>query len=118
MKTPESVTNIKVGGKTPEEIKKGLAYCVNDSCLDCPYDIGLRCGDEVMLDALAYIQQLERERDAAVTDVKSLCATISFSGTYCEYCKYNEEDGQCHHPCKPYSSEWGWEWRGVKEDER
>lgn len=72
---------------------------------------------EVLNAAIAYIQQLERERDAAVADVKSLCATISFSGTYCEYCKYNEEDGQCHHPCKPYSSEWGWEWRGVKLDE-
>lgn len=110
--------------ETPDKIKKGLECCGNNTnyCRnDCPCLDGCHLANElrqVERDALAYIQQLERERDAAVADVKSLCATISFSDNYCEYCKHNEEDGQCRHPCKPYSSEWGWEWRGVKEDER
>lgn len=61
----------------------------------------------------AELEQVKRERDAAVRDVKSLCATNYFSGDYCEYCKYNEPDGQCHHDCTPYSVVWGWQWRGV-----
>ncbi len=59
------------------------------------------------------LEQLKRERDAAVRDVKSLCATNYFIGNYCAYCKYNEPDGQCHHDCTPYSAGWGWQWRGV-----
>lgn len=59
---------------------------------------------------------VKRERDAAVHDVKSLCATNYFSGDFCEYCKYREADGQCFHDCMPYSSKWGWEWRGVCEE--
>lgn len=57
-------------------------------------------------------KQIMLERDAAVSDVKSLCATNYFSGDYCAYCKYKESDGQCHHDCVPYSEDWGWEWRG------
>ena len=52
--------------KTPEEIKKGLECCTTGnylSCRKCPYEQG-GCGeDENLKDALAYIQQLERERD-------------------------------------------------------
>ena len=32
------------------------------------------------------------------------------------YCKYREDDGQCHHRCMFCSSDWGWEWRGVNHD--
>jgi hypothetical protein len=64
------------------------------------------------------LEQVRRERDAAVRDVKSLCATNYFSGNYCAYCKYNEPDGQCHHDCTPYSADWGWQWRGVQENKR
>lgn len=66
---------------------------------------------------LKKIEQLQAERDAAVADVKSLCATNYFSGNYCAYCKHNEPDGQCHHPCAPYTKDWGWEWRGVQKEE-
>lgn len=62
------------------------------------------------------IAQVKKERDAAVADVKSLCATNYFSGDFCVYCKYREPDGQCFHDCTPYSSKWGWEWRGVQND--
>lgn len=94
---------------------------LDGDCENCPYDgLQIICTDRLRKDALAYIQQLEaslaqveKERDAAVHDVRSLCATNYFSGDYCEYCKYREPDGQCFHDCIPYSNEWGWEWRGI-----
>lgn len=124
--------------KTPEDIKKGLRRCEGKS--QCDWCSLIReCEEDEA--ALAYIEQLEaavefysnttqmldakieklesrlaqveRERDAAVHDVRSLCATNYFSGDYCEYCKYREPDGQCFHDCIPYSNEWGWEWRGI-----
>ena len=60
--------------KTPEEIKKGLECCAEncnaESCGNtCSYRYGVCYPDsniEVRRDALAYIQQLEAERDAAV----------------------------------------------------
>ena len=51
--------------KTPEEIKKGLEYCneEHEDCKGCTYfddeDYEMKCLDSVMVDALAYIQQLE-----------------------------------------------------------
>jgi hypothetical protein len=96
--------------KTPDEIKKGLAYCARLVCpLDeCPfYKIEGSCALAKNLEALAYIQQLERERDAAVGDMK------------------NSRDCQC---CKHYDVKWDepcvhcdhdnncFEWRGVKEE--
>ena len=45
--------------KTPEEIKKGLETCIVDkNCRGCPYNNG-KCGMQLEIDALAYIQQLE-----------------------------------------------------------
>lgn len=45
--------------KTPEEIKKGLETCiVYKNCRGCPYNNG-KCGMQLEIDALAYIQQLE-----------------------------------------------------------
>ena len=108
--------------RTPEEIKKGLvegiavtfwaakdgdAHDLKDAC-----DVA----HTSMKAAMIYIQHLEAERDAAAADVKSLCATNYFSGDFCAYCKHNEPDGQCHHPCQPYSNKWGWEWRGVQKE--
>ena len=128
--------------KTPDEIKKGLECCQHDPYSGlchcekgCPYWPTDKC-DHLRRDALALIQRLEekyeramenakilsdavtkleRERDAAVKDVKSLCATTHFYDDYCEYCKYKEEDGQCNHECVPYSNKWGFEWRGLPE---
>lgn len=54
--------------KTPEEIKRGLVHCSNDSTFcnaKCSYfnasSNGVDCATEMHGDALAYIQQLERE---------------------------------------------------------
>ena len=49
--------------KTPEEVKKRLACCVNADCKACPYDsIGIsifECLDALVGDAFGYINQLE-----------------------------------------------------------
>lgn len=136
----------KINGRTPDEIKKGLGHCRNDApCLKCTYrdrrDTKYTCEADLLSDALALIRQLESridtltakavlfdeavaaggkmksERDAAVKDLTRVVASNYYSGDFCGYCKHNEPDGQCHHRCIPYSSEWGWEWRGVQEVE-
>lgn len=109
--------------KTPDEIKMGLETCYgNGSCDECPYHLVVEgsfgcdemgCDDSLMPDALAYIQQLEAEREAAVKDLGIMRA--------CEMCK-NYVRRACDEPCKDC---WGgkpfWEWRGLpeppKEDE-
>ena len=116
----------KINGRTLEEIKKGLecyitqntGRCEGILCRECShFDPNSAYTITACKDALALIQQLERERDAAVKDLKSVVASNCFDGDYCKLCKYNEPDGQCHHPCVPYSSKWGWQWRGVQEVE-
>lgn len=54
--------------KTPEEIKKGIECCANDSYFcneECPYhnpsSNGVDCSTKMHADALMYIQQLENE---------------------------------------------------------
>ena len=48
--------------KTPEEIKKWLEICIADkNCRGCPYNNG-KCGMQLEIDALAYIQQLEAQQ--------------------------------------------------------
>lgn len=58
-----------INGRTPEEIKRGLECCSVDglSCSNCSYCVS--CDADIHAlerDALALIQQLERERDKAV----------------------------------------------------
>ena len=76
-------------------------------------ELALQIATDLIEQLTAELEQVKRERDAAVRDVKSLCATNYFIGNYCAYCKYNEPDGQCFHNCEPYSDKWGWHWRGV-----
>lgn len=59
--------------KTPGEIKKALeCYKDGSACYDCPYEQGrtfevngviFGCSQDIVADALAYIEQLEAERD-------------------------------------------------------
>lgn len=60
-------------------------------------------------------EQLKRERDAAVSDLRDVIE-VADGVNYCQYCKHNEDDGQCKHPCNPYGGESGWEWRGVPQE--
>ena len=97
--------------KTPEEIKRALkcANVCNDSgfrCKYCPY-CGGNCPD-LLSDALAYIQKLEAQRDAAVKDlgVTRDCRVCKHFG----HKAYEEPCASCGMR-QPH-----WEWRGVKED--
>jgi hypothetical protein len=67
-----------------------------------------------MVEALAYIQQLERERDAAVADMTELMQLAQF----CRHCKHLTEDGECTFDFAANKDEpWCWQWRGVREVE-
>ena len=49
--------------KTPDEIKKAVSLCILcERCTDCPYH-HTGCMTELCADALAYIKQLEEERE-------------------------------------------------------
>ena len=100
--------------KTPDEIKKGLEICNSSmDCNDCPYLSNRFCIPSCKCsrnaDALAYIQQLETERDALFKEVRGRCSTCK------HWDKEAEEepcascvalDGRCHN----------WQWRGVQKE--
>lgn len=98
--------------KTPDEIKKGLECCSMPGCKgeDCPYNHDEPCYFVMHADVLVYIQQLERERDAAVNDIGRCCATCIH---------YNPKSGECTtNGCFQISGRNSkWEWRGVQEVE-
>lgn len=76
-----------INGRTPEEIKKGLECCAEyGNCSEgCPYNLIKDCGHDLYSDALALIQQLERERDAAVEDLRKIAKIQPL----CTMCKHN-----------------------------
>lgn len=122
--------------KTPNEIKKGLACTESDveKCSYCKYWPD-NCVERVGQDAIAYIQQLEnavefysnttqmldvkitklesrlaqveRERDAAVADLKNSVDRVACLYLDCEFCKDKD---------KPVCEDCEWEWRGVCEE--
>lgn len=108
--------------KTPEKIKKGLSTCTQSGdCPNCPYETdckehaesgdNLWLGEPAMADALAYIQQLERERDAAVADIKQIVQD-PFGVSGCDFCEfgYNEEECEKRNCCVNRAD---FEWRGL-----
>ena len=111
--------NNTINGRTPDEIKKGLNHCSEDGCKQCPYkyDCDMADGFSVLAgDALAYIRQLERERDAAVKQLRK-------GGRACSTCKFSEDIPENDKICEEcrltgtkllYSN---WEWVGPQEVE-
>ena len=118
----EIETDNNVVRKTPEEIKKGI-LC-DGPCNECAYRINIMsyggCSQAVVDDTIALIEQLERERDTAIEDIKVaatfLCQTCKkyhpavIDGTkhFCDEIPADHfDDGAI--ACGMY------EWRGVKE---
>lgn len=108
--------------KTPEEIKKGLECCILetddtsliDHCRACLYRSTGLCFRHLLEDALAYIQQLERERDAAVEDLE----TMGEDRAYCDTCLHNNTNHK-EEPCSSCMSGYlinNWQWRGVPQE--
>lgn len=112
--------------KTPDRIKQGLTVCCEISpsataCKACPYDEECRKayeeedivpGSAMMLDALAYIRQLERERDAAVRDLDN-------KSYGCDKCKHHLASIKktCDLPIEKRKPSFAcWEWRGLQEE--
>lgn len=62
------------------------------------------------------METIQRERDAAVEDMKGICSLCAHErmceGYWCGDC--NEFD-VCEAPCKNCDSIENWQWRGVKE---
>ena len=113
--------------RKPNEIKKGLGYCNMHQCplLKCPYFNEAYCGETLNTDALAYIQQLERERDALLADLKE--ADI----IECDHCRYykNADSADCDAAdcdcvfcenesckCRDCRGNSNWQWRGVQKE--
>lgn len=109
--------------KTAEEIKKGLECCDEQmSCDECPYHGENDCSYLVVKESRSYIQQLEAERDAIMSDFK-LYRDRNISGKAgafaCDLCKhggeYYECDGtKCPEDCDGMNH---WQWRGVQKEE-
>ena len=99
-----------------KELIKNLHICTSGDCFGCTLRTNkVNCKDLLLASVEGVIEQLVKERDAAVADLKSVLAS-ECGLNQCRYCKYQEDDYQCHHDCIPYSEKWGWEWRGVQED--
>ena len=60
------------------------------------------------------LEQVTRERDAAIADIKELCMKHSYS--MCHYCKYYSDDECEHTDCLTYNSMDAWQWRGCKDE--
>ena len=108
-----------INGRTPEEIKKGLEYYAETDLAKklnaCKQGLKYWYAEDVAADALAYIQQLERERNAAVADLME-------HGMFCSLCMH-EEKSIHEEPCVSCSklstanNHSNWQWRGVQEVE-
>ena len=98
-----------------EEIKRGLQICGDpewEYCRGCPFEGDEDCTEKDR-DALAYIHQLERERDAAVADMTELMQLAQF----CRHCKRLTDDGECTFDFAANKDEpWCWQWRGVQQE--
>lgn len=59
-----------INGRTPEKIRFNIMECAHGHCLsECPYDSSDECVEDLLDDALALIERLESERDAALAKV-------------------------------------------------
>lgn len=61
-----------INGRTPEQIRFNISECSRSNCLsECPYENQPieSCAEGLLSDALALIERLESERDAALAKV-------------------------------------------------
>lgn len=68
--------------RTAEEIKNGLEHCRNDApCVECPYydkrNRRYACEDELLDNALTYIQKLEVELEQSENKLAELLSYVT-----------------------------------------
>ena len=96
--------------KTPEEIKKGLECCLprdEEWCGMCPYS-NEGCYTARIDDTLAYIQQLEAQRNALIADLNAVCKSVNV----CLACSHYRTDWP-KPGCELNGLTCKWCWRGV-----
>lgn len=103
--------------KTPDEIKKGMEDVMNalEEYFLCRHDLTFETyqkGMSAIPNALALIQQLEAERDAAVDALTKIVQKNDES--FCEYCD-NWDRYTCPSSCRTYCERF--KWRGVQKEE-
>lgn len=144
-----------INGRTPKEIKNGLecriTRCGDKECTDCNLYVALYTEEDNIRDVLLYVHQLEarnkemaekielydecvadaeqlmKERDAAVEQLKKLSGTPCEN---CERCRYCKHFGQCDYhwgecsncisidcPCGDCVNASNWQWLGPQEVE-
>lgn len=114
--------------KTPDEIKKGLECChVGDcECDECTYQRNNSCMHWLKQDALVYIQQLERERDALILYAKDdgRCGSCKHIGNSVAaenalQCPNNGRCDTCEAECVcagcDYFSKWEFDWSFAED---
>ncbi len=128
MKTPEDAADNKVGRKTPDEIKADAATCLTKPphAMCDRFDLNKKCkGDcgyvikelyDLVLHYESRLAQVERERDAALSEWKR---TKMDSEGMCWTCKHGfiTDIGNCRCispvPCDEGEN---WQWRGVCDE--
>lgn len=85
-----------------DKILLGLSCHARSKCSECPYEDMPECSSKLAADAEKMYKQLERERDAAVSDLEV--------NKRCETCKHYTPGYFCL-GCRQGSN---WRWRGVE----
>lgn len=97
-----------------KELVENVRICASGDCFGCtPRGNKINCQEVLLESAADAIEQLVKERDAAVADLKE--------GSFCMTCKHlvsTQEKKLCRH-CSSLTGggEDNWEWRGVQEVE-
>ncbi len=125
--------NNTINGRMPQTIKKRVG-CWNafrqrkcpaakditfkepGVCENCALRVPRYTIEQAMVDILEYAEHLERERDAAVEDLKA----ASEQQPYCETCIHANTDAN-EEPCVDCMAGYLanlWQWRGVQEVEK
>ena len=96
--------------KTPEEIKKALKLCAYDGCqyedrYECPFGGNVMCIENMVTDALAYIEQLEEQVQLMRIQMQGDCGC----------CKHGQDMARCNKCLTEKEYHPLWEYEGLPE---
>lgn len=89
---------------TAEEIKAGIAYCINENfCQGCP--IEYKCKADILSNARTLIEQLEEQIALMKIQMHGDCGT----------CLHKDAKGEPCDTCGPDHDRPAWEYEGLPE---